>query len=62
MIKKGDLVKFKPEWQDAGDDEIVFRALDDEYDDRVEVVACVDLPLRPTQIVPTKWLDLTETD
>lgn len=60
MIKKGDVVKLKPEWQDAGDDKIVFQAVDDEYDDRVEIVACVDLTLKPTQIVPIKWLDLTE--
>ena len=60
MIKKGDVVKFKPEWQDHGDDQIEFRAEGDEYDGRVEVVACVDLPLKPTQIVPTKWLDLKD--
>ena len=59
-IKKGDIVKFKPEWQDHGDDKIDFRAVDDEYDGRIEIVACVDLPLKPTQIVPVKWLDLND--
>ena len=58
MVKKGDVVKFKPQWQDKGDDKIEFRAVDDEYDGRVEVVACIDLPLKPTQIVPVKWLDI----
>ena len=58
MIKKGDIIKFKPEWQDPGDEKIEFRAVDDEYDGRVEVVAMVDLPLKPTQIVPVKWIDL----
>lgn len=60
MIKKDNIIKFKPEWQDHGDDDIEFRAVDDEYDGRVEVVACIDLPLRPTQIVPIKWLDVPE--
>ena len=58
MIKRGDTVKFLPQWQDPGDENIVFKALDDEYDGRVEVEAQVDLPLRPTQIVKIEWLDL----
>jgi hypothetical protein len=62
MIKKGDIVRFLPQWQDAGDENIEFRAVDDEYDGRVEVEAQVDLPLKPTQIVPIKWLDLTESN
>ena len=60
MIRKGDVVKFKPKWQDPGDDKIEFRAVDDEYDGRVELVASINLPLKPTQIVPIKWLDKPE--
>jgi len=58
MVKKGDIVKFLPQWQDTGDEDIEYRAIDDEYDGRVEVEAQVDLPLKPTQIVPVKWLDI----
>jgi len=57
MIKKGDIVKIKPEWQDAGDDKITFRATGDEYNGRVEIVAEIGLPLNPTQIIKTEWLD-----
>lgn len=62
MIKKGNVVKFKPEWQDKGDEKIVFRAVDDEYDGRVRVVACVDMNLNPEQIVPVDWLDTTKSE
>lgn len=55
-IRKGDVVVFKPEWQDKGDDKIVFRALEDEDGGRVRVVAEVDLPLRPTQVVETRMI------
>lgn len=60
MIKKGDLVKFKPQWRDKGDEEISFRANGDEYDGRVEIVACIDLALMPTQIVNVDWLEIQE--
>ena len=60
MIKKGNIINFKPEWHDHGDDKIEFRAVEDEYDGRVEVAACVELPIKPTQIVPTNWLDVPE--
>lgn len=60
MVKKGDLVKFKPQWSDPGDEHINFRANADEYDGRVEIVACVDLALQPTQIVSVDWLEIHE--
>ena len=60
MVKKGDLVKFKPQWCDNGDEDISFRANADEYDGRVEIVACVDLALKPTQIVNVEWLEIQE--
>ena len=62
MISKGDIINFKPEWQDKGDDKIVYRAVADEYDGRVEVVACVDLNLKPTQIVKVDWIDVAKGD
>lgn len=60
MIKKDDIVKFKPKWQDNGDDKIVFRAVDDEYDGRVRVVACAGMNLNPEQIVKVDWLEVSE--
>jgi len=51
QVKQGDVVVFRPEWQDPGDKNITFRALEDEDGGRVLVVAEVDLPIRPTQVV-----------
>ena len=53
-------MKFKPKWQDNGDDKIVFRAVDDEYDGRVRVVACAGMNLNPEQIVKVDWLEVSE--
>ena len=57
MIKSGDTVKFKPEWQDSGDAGIEFIAIDNEEKGRVTVEAQVDMPLKPTQVVKTDWLE-----
>jgi hypothetical protein len=38
-IKQGDIVTFKPEWRDEGDETITFVALEDEDDGRVRVGA-----------------------
>ena len=37
MIKKGDRIYIKPEWQDKGDEHIEFVAMCDEYDGRVKI-------------------------
>ena len=37
MIKKGDRVYIKPEWQDKGDEQNEFVAMCDEYDGRVKI-------------------------
>lgn len=50
-IKIGQVVKFKPEWQDKGDEKITFIAVDDESQGRVTVEAQVDLPFKPRQVV-----------
>jgi hypothetical protein len=44
MIKSGEEVKIKPEWQDPGDDKITW-------------IAVVDLPIKPTQVVKVEWLE-----
>lgn len=53
MITKGQLVVFKPEWQDEGEVNITFRALETEFGHRVLVVAELGLAINPTQIVST---------
>lgn len=50
-IKTGQIVRFKPEFMDPGDENILFMAIDDEEQGRVIVKALVDLPIQPTQIV-----------
>ena len=56
-IKKGDIVTLKPEWQDAGDAGITFRAIEDEDGGRVRIVAECGLPLNPTSIVTVDMLE-----
>ena len=55
-VQKGDIVVFKPEWQDDGDDKITFRAVEDEDGGRVLVVAELGLPINPTQVVRTDMI------
>lgn len=56
-IKAGDVVCFKPEWQDRGDDRKVFRAVEDEDRGRVKVVCELGLPINPTQVVQVAMVD-----
>lgn len=58
VIKAGDVVRFKKEYQDAGDESILFVAVDDESKGRVTVMANVGMAINPTQVVNTAWLDL----
>ncbi len=37
MIKRGDIVQIKPEWQDEGDDTYTWMAVDDEEKGRVSI-------------------------
>lgn len=59
MVRKGDVVRFKPEWQDEGDATIVFVALEDEEGGRVLVQAQLGMELNPTQVVHTYMLEAT---
>tara|TARA_R100001244_G_scaffold106940_1_gene79304 strand:- start:118 stop:471 length:354 start_codon:yes stop_codon:yes gene_type:complete len=61
MIRKGDRITFRPEWQDIGDDRIAFVAIEDEDGGHVRVEALAGLRLNPTQVVKTEWID-TNTD
>lgn len=58
MLKAGDRIRFKPEWQDPGDDQIVFVVVDDESKGRVTVQAQLGLPINPTQVVNVDWVEL----
>lgn len=61
MIKAGQVVKIKPEWQDEGDDKITFTATADQYDTpdgpRVMITAEIGLYINPTQIVRVDMLE-----
>lgn len=58
MIRKGDVIRFKKEWQDKGDENVVFRAIENECDGRVLVVAELGLAINPTQVVDVSMIDL----
>ena len=60
MIKAGDVVKFKPEWADAGDETVTFIAVGDESKGRVTVQAQLGLPINPTQVVSVDWIECHE--
>jgi len=51
MIRAGDVVKLKPEWQDNGDDKIEWRAVSDEEKGRVDISPQLGLPINPIQTV-----------
>lgn len=56
MIEKGDRIFYKSEWQDKGDKERTFIAVDDEYSGRVAVVCLCGLRFNPIQIVKTQMI------
>lgn len=42
MIRKGDIVRIKPQWQDPGDDQTTWIARSDEIDGRFDM-SCLEL-------------------
>ena len=56
MIKSGEIVGIKKEWQDLGDDQITWIAIDNEEKGRVTIQAQLGLPINPTQVVNAEWL------
>ncbi|OGQ58996.1 MAG: hypothetical protein A3J24_12315 [Deltaproteobacteria bacterium RIFCSPLOWO2_02_FULL_53_8] len=57
MILKGQKIHIKPEWQDAGDDEFTWVALEDEIGGRVKIMPIVpDLTYPPVSVVETRML------
>ena len=51
IIKAGGIVNIKPEWLDQGEENTVFRAIDDLEKGRVMVAAEIGLSINPTSIV-----------
>lgn len=56
MIRKGDKVKIKPEYQDIGDSEIEFIAIENEDGGRVKIQARLGLTYNPVQVVRTEMI------
>ena len=61
MIKKGDVIKIKPEWQDAGDDLFTWIAIEDEDGGRVRIKPVgTGLSFPPNQVVTTDMIEPNE--
>jgi hypothetical protein len=62
MIKKGDIVRIKPEWQDKGDDKYTFIATEDQTEDNpwITIRAEIGWVINPTYCVDIEWLDLNK--
>lgn len=59
MIKRGDVVRIRPEWADPGDENITFVAVDDEGKGRVSIMAMLGFAINPVQVVN---VDMVEKD
>jgi len=61
MIKKNDIIRIRPEFQDEGDDSLIWIALEDEDGGRVRIAAVnTGLKFPPNQIVKTEMVDKAE--
>lgn len=56
MIRAGDVVRIKPEFQDKGDDQIEWRAVSDEEKGRVDISPKLGLSINPIQTVSVDML------
>ncbi len=60
MIKRGDIVRLLPQWQDPGDGALTWAALEDEDGGRVLVEARgAGLGIAPTYVVAVGMLEPT---
>ena len=56
-IAAGDQVFIKPEFQDEGDDQFIWQAIEDEDGGRVKIAPVnIGLPIIPNQIIETRML------
>lgn len=61
MIKKGDTVLIKPEWQDEGDHTLTWVAIENEDGGRVRIAPTdTGLAFPPNQVVTTDMLEPNE--
>lgn len=58
MIKAGSKLRIRKEYQDSGDDQITFVAVDNEDNGRIKIMAQVDLLIKPTQVVKVIMVEL----
>lgn len=56
MIRAGQRVHIRKEFQDPGDENIVFHALEDEDGGRVRIQAQLEMAINPVQVVETRML------
>ena len=56
-IKRGDVLRIRPEWQDPGDDDFTWVAVEDEDGGRVRISALMDTPIVPSQVVTTAMVE-----
>lgn len=58
MIKEGDWLRIKPEWQDQGDHKYHWIACSDEHDGRLEIMPMgTNLRFPPRQVVRTEMVE-----
>lgn len=60
MIRKGDIVRFKREWRDRGDEGVLFLAMENEDGGRVKVQAQLGLAINPVQVVSVNMIERQE--
>ena len=60
-IRRGDRLRIRPEWQDPGDDEFTWIALEDEDGGRVRIAPLMpELNFPPNQVVTTGMVEQVE--
>ena len=58
MIKAKDIIRIRPEYQDEGDDSLVWIALEDEDGGRVRISPLnTGMKLPPNQVVSTEMIE-----
>lgn len=61
MIKQGDIVKIKQEYQDFGDDKLIWVALDNEEKGRVTIQPSnIEMIIKPVQVINVHMLEQTK--
>ena len=56
-IKKGDIVEFKPEYSDPGDEKYIFIAVNDEEKGRVDCISTAKHCIQPLHTVSTYMIE-----